>query len=122
MRQTHSTVGLVEVQDPLPPRTHRTAPLDPLCQRFRIAYGQSHLRRSLLAQLPKTDALATAFCQRFHALIPPVPQKGFDVAIDTHGACYYGRPVPANCSAGVETPPPTRSARVTAASKARTPS
>lgn len=73
--------------------TLRTS-LSALCHRFRLPYGQTHLRRSLTTPLPKPAALASAFSRRLQALIPPMPRKGFDVAIDTHWSCYYGRPAP----------------------------
>jgi hypothetical protein len=116
MRHRHSTVTPADIQSraaselgrllpwlPVGPRcsadvavrilwmlaTLRTS-LHALCERFGLPYRQTHLRRAIAAQLPDTATLGTAFGQRFRALIPRTPRKGFLVAIDTHWCCYYG--------------------------------
>jgi len=61
-----------------------------LCERFGLPYGQTRIRHSLASQLPDLVTLADAFSQRFRALIPHTPRKGFVIAIDTHWCCYYG--------------------------------
>lgn len=69
--------------------TLRTS-LSAVCERFGLPYGQTRIRRSLASQLPDPATLATAFSQRFRAMIPHAPRKGFVIAIDTHWCCYYG--------------------------------
>lgn len=61
-----------------------------LCERFDLPYGQTRIRRSLASQLPDPATLAAAFSQRFRAMFPQAPRKGFVIAIDTHWCCYYG--------------------------------
>ena len=107
----------------------RKASLPHIAQRFVWPVGETTRRAGIAGQLPDPGTLAAAFHRRFLALLPRVPTKGFVVAIDTHGSCYYGHrarrgPSTANARtapAGTSSPPRRSSWRRAGGTRSRRP-
>ena len=89
MRHHQSTVTPADIQCRVMSELSRLLPWVPIGPRCAVDLTL-RIRHSLASQLPDLVTLADAFSQRFRALIPHTPRKGFVIAIDTHWCCYYG--------------------------------